>query len=57
MECAAAISCCFGLRYRDCIVFYVRPHFGICVAVCLGFGVCMLWLARTGRRGFLLCWY
>lgn len=42
----------FGIGIALC--FYVRPHFGICVAVCLGFGVCMLWLARTGRRGFFV---
>ncbi|MFR7473869.1 MAG: ComEC/Rec2 family competence protein [Christensenellales bacterium] len=42
----------FGIGIALC--FYVRPHFGICVAICLGFGVCMLWLARTGRRGFFV---
>ena len=53
MECTAAVSCCFsGFGIGIALCFYVRPHFGICVAICLGFGVCMLWLARTGRGLF-----
>lgn len=43
-----------GLSIGIALCFYVRPNAGLCVAVCLGFGVCMLWLARTGRRGFFV---
>ena len=27
MECTAAVSCCFGLRHRDCIVFLCASPF------------------------------